>query len=74
MLRVNQSVTTPIGIGVFQGKYEIISRLMGPVETCVAVRIELNDENRGHLVDSNCVTPRATHSALFVFAESQVKP
>ena len=38
----------------------------------VLVRISLNDDVRKRLNDSNCITPHANESALFVFRDGEV--
>lgn len=58
-------VVTPVGSGWVNG-FTNFSPL-----TCL-VQVEINDENRKHLTDANCWTPRATHLALFEFDEKEL--
>lgn len=65
LITTNTKVKTPIGVGVVYGHTQ-----EAPL-TCL-VRVEITDENRARLKDSNCWTPKATHLALFEFKESEL--
>ena len=74
MVATNNKVKTPIGDGVCQGGFSASagdgnSQLD---EKRVLVRIDLTEENRHLLGRSNCMTPHARESALFVFVESEL--
>lgn len=86
MKPVNSRVKTPIGEGVVQGMYrsplpfghlpQMDEHNLGEIENAVRgvlVRIHLTDAIRARLADAACITPRATGSALFVFAEEEVR-
>lgn len=80
MVPTNARVKTPIGDGVCQGSYaatdvtglDSSDAESQPVEHYVLVRIPITEENLHLLGSTKCLTPRATTSALFVFAESEV--
>lgn len=61
----NTKVNTPIGMGWVNGFTN-----KDPL-TCI-VQVPINDENRAHLADANCWTPKATHLALFEYKESEL--
>jgi hypothetical protein len=69
---VNQTVETPIGKGVVQGRYAITDGGM-IVAIRPLVRLVINDATVEHLSDPNCLTPRATGSALFTFTDEEVR-
>lgn len=71
MKRTNDKVQTEYGEGVVQGNFEVVQG-GEPVEQCVLVRVPITDENKHALGSSKCMTPQATQSALFVFAESEL--
>lgn len=64
-LRVNDDVVTLLGPGVVQGQAE---------DGRILVRIQITDENRKHLADANCWSPRATVSGVWAFGEDEVFP
>lgn len=66
MIIVNARVKTPVGDGLVNGFIET-----SPL-TCL-VQVAVTDENRVHLADANCWTPKATHRALFEFKESELE-
>lgn len=59
---INQLVNTPIGVGRCQGSFD----------ERVLVRLPVNDKTRDHLKQSNCLTPRAKQSGLWVFAKAEL--
>ena len=67
----NQKVKTPIGAGIIQGAFEVRSGEDGV--TGVLVRLPIDEQTRPYLRKSNCVTPRAQVSGLWVFQESEVE-
>jgi hypothetical protein len=69
---LNSKVKTPIGDGVCQGRYAVRDANGETVVESVLVRIRMNPENQHLLGSSNCMTPRAMASALFVFNESEL--
>lgn len=70
MKPTNSKVRTPLGEGVVQGGWAV--RQTEEIVRAVLVRIPLTDEIRKRLNDSNCMTPHATATALFVFRASEV--
>lgn len=64
---VGQKVDTPLGRGIVQGRYALTDGNGAVVEVRQLVRIVINDETVQHLSDGNCLTPKATSSALFTF-------
>lgn len=67
---LHQKVRTPLGEGTSQGAYEIkqgAERVRG-----MLVRLPVNDVTRPHLGSANCLTPRATRTALFTFQEGDL--
>jgi len=72
-MTTNQNVVTPIGKGIVQGAFAVQDALGGLVVNGVIVRVPVNDETRSHLVRSNCLTPMAKHSALYVFEIKELK-
>lgn len=66
--QINQRVNTPIGEGLYQGVYRAV---MSAIEKHL-VRLPVNEQIAPHLHDENCVTPRATHQALFTFDPSEL--
>jgi hypothetical protein len=72
-MQINQIVKTPIGQGTVQG---ILDRAMqsGEIVMQVAlVRLPINQETSVHLQDSNCWTPHAQQSGLWLFSQSEIK-
>ena len=70
MKRTNSKVRTPLGEGWVQGGFTV-KQTEGAIRA-VLVRISLNDDVRKRLNDSNCITPHANESALFVFRDGEV--
>ena len=68
---INQNTITPIGHGVIQGLYAIVQS-GERIVSGVMVRLEVNDETRKHLSKSNCITPRANKTGLWVFKEEEL--
>lgn len=75
----NTKVHTPLGSGMVQGRFAIPQgddRRDGngdAVANALLVRLPVNDMTRPALNRSNCVTPMAEMSGLWVFAESEVQ-
>lgn len=69
----NMPVTTPLGAGVVLAPYVVTAANGEVISRGIAVRLPVNDETRKHLNKSNCITPRATLSGLWVFQESELK-
>ena len=63
----NRSVKTPLGQGVVQSPFMVID------ETAkYLIRLPVNDQTALHLKDSNCMTPRAVKSGLWVFTKQEL--
>lgn len=71
-IAINQKVSTPLGQGVAQGLFAVLAE-SGPVVGGVIVRLPINDETRRELSKSNCLTPRAQLSGLWVFDLKDLK-
>lgn len=62
----NQSITTPLGKGVCTGP------MRDGEQVNYLVRLPVNDQTKNHLRDQNCLTPRAQHTGLWKFEESEL--
>jgi len=61
-------VETPIGAGIAQAPAFTVRDGHGnDVVQGVLVRLPINDTTRLHMNKSNCLTPHASHSGLWVF-------
>ena len=69
----NSKVKTPLGDGICQGHFAARDNNSQPAEERVLVRIPITEENQHLLGSSNCITPHAQQSALFVFAEGEIQ-
>jgi hypothetical protein len=67
----NSKVTTPIGKGIVQGSFAVMSGTE-TVTRGVMVRLPINEQTRGEMKKSNCLTPQAEISGLWVFSEDEV--
>lgn len=65
--KTNQTVQTPIGVGVAQSATIQVAGIIKHL-----VRLPINEQTKAHLGDSNCITPRAEQSGLWVFTEDQL--
>ena len=72
MPTVNQKVSTPLGAGTVQGPFAVNDANGESIVKGVLVRLPVNDQTKPHLKKSNCITPKASLSALFVFQEEQL--
>jgi hypothetical protein len=68
---VNNTVQTPLGKGIVQGRFSV--RAGDDAVSAVMVRMPIDDQTRAHLTKSNCLTPHASISGLWVFQESEIK-
>lgn len=71
-LTTNTKVKTPIGEGMIQGAFAVQDGHGGNVVQGALVRLPINDSTRPHLNKSNCVTPRASLSGVWVFGISEL--
>lgn len=71
-MTTNSKVRTPIGVGIVQGASSALDDHSLRSARMMLVRLPINDETSQHRQDSNCVTPRATQSGLWVFEESEL--
>lgn len=68
MITTNTNVETPIGAGIAQAPAFTVRDGHGnDVVQGVLVRLPINDMTRTHLNKSNCLTPHAVLSGLWVF-------
>ena len=66
--KTNQTAQTPIGPGVVQSAVIIVP---GQPRKYL-VRLPINELTRQHLKDTNCSTPMAAQSGLWVFTEDEL--
>lgn len=71
--RINQTVQTPLGVGQFMANYAVLDGNGVPVVKGRMVQVKLTDTTRCHIKDSNCLTPLATSTALFVFQDDELQ-
>lgn len=69
----NQKVMTPFGNGVVEDFFAIHDNHNEVVVTGVAVRLPVNDLTRPELNKSNCLTPLAVFSGVWVFQQDQLQ-
>lgn len=72
-LTTNTRVSTPYGVGYVHAPFAVQNDKGENVVRGVLVRLPVNDETRPHLNKSNCITPHAHLSGLWVFQESELK-
>ena len=72
ILSINTKVNTPIGAGMVQGAFAVQSAHGENVVNGVLVRLPVNDATRPTMKQSNCLTPKAMTSGLWVFKEEEV--
>jgi len=68
----NTKVSTPLGEGMVQAPFAIKSAQGDDIVRGLLVRLPINDATRVHLNKSNCITPHATLSGLWVFQEKEL--
>ena len=74
MIQTNEKVETPLGPGIAQAPAFSIQDAHGnDVAQGVLVRLPINETTRPHLNKSNCLTPHANISGLWVFQVGQLK-
>lgn len=71
-MTTNTKVSTPLGEGMVQAPFAIQSAQGEDIVRGLLVRMPINDSTRGHLNKSNCITPHATLSGLWVFQEKEL--
>lgn len=72
-LTTNTEVETPIGKGVAQAPAFAVRDAEGnDVTVGVLVRLPINDTTRPYLNKSNCLTPHARLSGLWVFQTKEL--
>lgn len=67
--RINQSVGTPVGAGRYMANFAVQDANKNLVVIGRMVQVKLTEANRDHIKDSNCLTPFAHQTALFVFQD-----
>lgn len=67
-MAINQLVNTPIGKGRCQGTLAVSDQQ----SALSVIRLPINEQTRDHLKKSNCLTPRASKSGLWVFARAEL--
>ncbi len=71
-LTTNTKVSTPLGEGMVQAPFAIKSAQGDDIVRSLLVRLPINETTRPHLNKSNCVTPHAILSGLWVFQEKEL--
>lgn len=69
----NQPVNTPLGRGVTQGAFMATGGQNELVAHGIIVRLAINDVTKPTMNQSNCLTPHATLSGLWVFGQGDVQ-
>lgn len=72
MIATNMKIKTPLGEGTMQAPFAVKDAAGNDVVRGALVRLPINDATRPHLNKSNCITPHATLSGLWVFQESEL--
>ena len=70
--KCNQMVETPLGAGTVLAPFAVVSETGEVVTKGVAVRLSVDDVTSKALKKSNCLTPTATLSGLWVFQEGEI--
>ena len=69
---LNQSVKTPLGVGMYQAPFAVVDGSGATVVTGVLVKLPVNEETGKAVKQANCLTPGATLSGLWVFQEGEI--
>jgi hypothetical protein len=70
VVMTNSRVRTPLGVGIVQGAFTVTAGNDAVVG--VLVRLPINETTRPCLSQSNCMTPRAEISGLWVFEAKEL--
>lgn len=73
-LMCNMKVQTPLGIGLYQAMFAVQDGAREPVTTGALVRLPINKETEKARKNSNCLTPKAQVSGLWVFPVEVIEP
>lgn len=73
MITTNMKIKTPLGEGTMQAPFAVKDAQGEHVVRGALVRLPINDVTRPHLNKSNCLTPHAQISGLWVFQESELQ-
>lgn len=73
MITTNMKIKTPLGEGTMQAPFAVKDAQGENVVRGALVRLPINDVTRPHLNKSNCLTPHAQISGLWVFQESELQ-
>lgn len=71
--QINQKVKTPLGVGLFQAPFAVVDDTGQTVVIGALVKLPVNDETGKALRKSNCLTPHAKISGLWVFQEGEIQ-
>lgn len=71
-LSTNCKVKTPYGEGIVNGMFIINDNDGKEIARGIGVRMEVNDKTRQLLSLSNCVTPHAIVSGIWIFDEKEI--
>lgn len=72
-MRINQQVTTPLGVGLVYQAYAVLDTSGQPVIQGVVVRLKINEQTEKARKQDNCLTPAAVHNGLWVFPVDQLQ-
>ena len=68
----NQAVKTPLGAGTVLAPFAVVGETGDVVTSGGAVRLPVEEGTSKALKKSNCLTPTATLSGLWVFQEGEI--
>lgn len=71
--KCNQAVVTPLGAGTVLAPFAVEAADGSLISQGVAVRLPVDETTQKALKQSNCLTPTAKLSGLWVFAESELQ-
>ena len=71
-LATNMQIETPLGPGVIDGRFMVLDGEGRLVTTGISVRLPVNEITKPHLHKSNCMTPAAVLSGVWVFPEKDL--
>lgn len=68
----NQQVKTPLGVGIFQAPFAVVDGQGQTVVVGALVKLPVDEVTGKALKRSNCLTPCAQVSGLWVFQEGEI--
>lgn len=70
--QLNQKVQTPLGEGEYQAPFAVVDGMGQTVVIGMMVKLPVNEQTSKALRKSNCLTPSAKLSGLWVFQEGEI--